>query len=142
MCLQLLAFELEGVGHQSCLGGPRVGAQTDLSRHLKTLQLGCNEASARVIVVFGDGHANSGLQLFDLLSPADAASEMTLRTSSSTAWLLHSSSQDPRIPYWPARARSCFGLGTTKPIMYVSSLLGGRGGGVSKGGKKTHTFIK
>lgn len=89
-------------------------------------------------------HGLYSLQLFDLLSPVSAASVMTLRTSSSMGLLLHSSSHDPRIPYWPARARSCFWLGTTKPITYVSSLQGWRrrGGGVSKRGEKKAAVIK
>lgn len=65
---------------------------------------------------------------FDPFSPAKAVSVMTLRTSSSMALLLHSSSHEPRIPYWSARARKCFWLGTTKPIIYDSLLRSGRRG--------------
>lgn len=39
--LQLLAFELEGVRHQSRLGSPRIRAQADLVRDLKAFQLIC-----------------------------------------------------------------------------------------------------
>lgn len=40
MCLQLLALELECIGHQPCLRRPGLWAQTDLARNLKSLQLG------------------------------------------------------------------------------------------------------
>lgn len=40
-CLQLRAFELEGVRHQSRLGSPRIRAQADLVWDLKALQLVC-----------------------------------------------------------------------------------------------------
>lgn len=132
MRLKLLAFELEGVRHQSCLGSPWIRAQTDLARDLEALQLGCKrrrrqEEWTNWIPNNSDMRQNLLIELwvqllFELVSPARAASVTVFRTSSSMALLLHSSSIEPRIPNWSARARKCFWLGTTKPIMYVSWL--------------------